>query len=101
MEGQAMQKVVVPIVTLICLGVLGFVFYLFNTDDGRPKPVQAAKVAPAKVPAKQQTAQRPPEPGPKEGELAKEITGEDVDGQPFKLSDYRGKVVVLDFWGFW
>ena len=30
-----------------------------------------------------------------------DIVGEDVDGVPFKLSDYRGKVVVLDFWGFW
>jgi len=25
----------------------------------------------------------------------------DVDGVPFELSDYRGKVVLLDFWGFW
>jgi hypothetical protein len=25
----------------------------------------------------------------------------DVDGNAFKLSDYRGKVTVLDFWGFW
>ncbi len=33
--------------------------------------------------------------------LAPEIVGEDVDGVPFKLSDYRGKVVVLDFWGNW
>ena len=24
-----------------------------------------------------------------------------LDGQKFKLSDYRGKVVVLDFWGHW
>lgn len=32
---------------------------------------------------------------------APEITGEDVEGVAFKLSDYRGKVVVLDFWGFW
>ncbi len=30
-----------------------------------------------------------------------EIVGEDTDGIAFKLSDYRGKVVVLDFWGFW
>ena len=33
--------------------------------------------------------------------LAPEIEGEDIDGVPFKLSDYRGKVVVLDFWGNW
>jgi hypothetical protein len=35
------------------------------------------------------------------GDLAPEIEGVDVDGQTFKLSDYRGKVVVLDFWGHW
>ena len=35
------------------------------------------------------------------GQVAPEIQGEDVQGSPFKLSDYRGKVVVLDFWGDW
>jgi len=30
-----------------------------------------------------------------------DIVGEDLDGIPFKLSDYRGKVVVIDFWGDW
>ena len=33
--------------------------------------------------------------------LAPEIEGPDMDGKTFKLSDYRGKVVVLDFWGDW
>lgn len=32
---------------------------------------------------------------------APEIAGVDTDGVPFKLSDYLGKVVLLDFWGFW
>ena len=35
------------------------------------------------------------------GKTAPEIAGEDVDGQPLKLSDYRGKVVVLTFWASW
>jgi cytochrome oxidase Cu insertion factor (SCO1/SenC/PrrC family) len=35
------------------------------------------------------------------GQFAPDIEGEDLDGVPFKLSDYRGKVVVLDFWGTW
>jgi AhpC/TSA family len=35
------------------------------------------------------------------GKVAPEIEGEDIDGKKFKLSDYRGKVVVLDFWGHW
>jgi len=30
-----------------------------------------------------------------------EIVGKDMDGVAFKLSDYKGKVVVLDFYGFW
>lgn len=30
-----------------------------------------------------------------------EIEGEDIDGTEFKLSDYHGKVVVIDFWGDW
>src|SRR5262249_8056706 len=29
---------------------------------------------------------------------APDIEGVDQDGQRFKLSDYRGKVVLLDFW---
>jgi peroxiredoxin len=32
------------------------------------------------------------------GQVAPEIEGEDLDGKRFKLSDYRGKVVVLNFW---
>ena len=39
--------------------------------------------------------------GPSRGQPAPEIEGEDIDGKRFKLSDYRGKVVVLDFWGNW
>ena len=35
------------------------------------------------------------------GKVAPDIVGKDADGVEFKLSDYRGKVVVLDFWGEW
>jgi hypothetical protein len=34
------------------------------------------------------------------GKTAPDIEAEDMDGKRFKLSDYRGKVVVLDFWSF-
>jgi hypothetical protein len=34
------------------------------------------------------------------GKEAPEIEGEDQDGRRFKLSDYRGKVVLLDFWSY-
>ena len=35
------------------------------------------------------------------GQQAPEIEGTDLDSVAFKLSDYRGKVVLLDFWGNW
>lgn len=35
------------------------------------------------------------------GKPAPEIEGIDHTGKPTKLSDYRGKVVLLDFWGHW
>jgi len=37
----------------------------------------------------------------KVGEVAPEIDGEDIDGKRLRLSDYRGKVVVLTFSGNW
>lgn len=38
---------------------------------------------------------------PELGRQAKEIEGIDLKGQPLRLSDFRGKVVVLDFWATW
>jgi hypothetical protein len=35
------------------------------------------------------------------GMLAPDIVGHDLDGRPMKLSEFRGKVVVVDFWGDW
>jgi len=35
------------------------------------------------------------------GKVAPEIAGEDIDGVQFGLSEYRGKVVLLSFWGDW
>jgi hypothetical protein len=41
------------------------------------------------------------EPDPLLGKQAPEVAGVDADAAKFKLSDYRGKVVLLDFWGNW
>jgi hypothetical protein len=35
------------------------------------------------------------------GMTVPDIAGNDLDGVAFKLSDYRGKVILLDFWGNW
>lgn len=35
------------------------------------------------------------------GERAPEIVGTTLDGKTFRLSDHKGKIVVLDFWATW
>ena len=40
-------------------------------------------------------------PAPAVGMPAPDIDGPGLDGKPLKLSDYRGKVVVIVFWGSW
>jgi hypothetical protein len=35
------------------------------------------------------------------GKTVPEIEGKDLQEKEFKISDYRGKVVLIDFWGFW
>jgi hypothetical protein len=36
--------------------------------------------------------------GLRKGQPAPEIRGRDGDGEPLLLSDFRGKVVLLEFW---
>lgn len=35
------------------------------------------------------------------GMVAPDWSGKDINGEPIALSDYRGKVTVFEFWGFW
>ena len=35
------------------------------------------------------------------GMEAPDIEGLDLDGTAFALSDYRGKILFIDFWGDW
>jgi thiol-disulfide isomerase/thioredoxin len=40
-------------------------------------------------------------PGLRAGKVAPNIVGEDLDGRPLNLEEYRGKVVILCFWATW
>lgn len=71
----------------------------------QPTGLLAKGVQPQLTPPKDKQNINPIQPkaaaGPQIGQVAPEIVAEDLDGQTFKLSDYRGKVVLLDFWGNW
>jgi hypothetical protein len=71
-KGSAWFRSAIPLACLLALGCVG---------ETKPKG--------------------PPVVGFSRGDIAPEISGQDLDGAPFKLSDYRGKVVLLDFWGDW
>jgi hypothetical protein len=62
-----------------------------SADPGAGDSTATAFVAPVVTPAMK----------PVVGELMPEIEGTDTDGTRFSLGDYRGKVVMLDFWGDW
>lgn len=43
---------------------------------------------------------QPPE-GKRVGNVCPEVAGLDADDKPVKLSDHKGKVVLISFWGTW
>ncbi|MBL9207706.1 MAG: TlpA family protein disulfide reductase, partial [Opitutaceae bacterium] len=64
----------------------------------------AAADMPAKVWTAEETKPKPPEPRGeplKIGALAPDFTTQTLDGKEVKLSDFKGKVVILDFWATW
>ena len=74
--------------------VLAIVMSMFLTETSRSEQGEPK--------AQTQPAVKPHDPEALEiGAVAPDIEGEDVDGARLKLSDYRGKVVVVDFWGDW
>ena len=73
-----------------------------RTADNRPGVGMRDRLPADGAPAKPDLAAGAmPVAGFEVGDLAPEIEGADVTGAEFRLSDYRGKVVVLDFWGDW
>lgn len=58
--------------------------------------------APAEAVSKREKKTKPKvKVGTLAGNQAPEIEGVNVAGKPMKLSDFRGKVTVLTFWGTW
>ena len=86
------MRVVRTVVRPVSLLLLLFCVSLFVAGVPAERPVGNTAAAQPPVNAKV---------GLEVGNLAPEIIGEDIDGKKFKLSDYRGKVVMLDFWGDW
>ena len=86
---------------VMALGLMAVLAFALGCADG-----DVAKKSPTKPGKRPGTARAPQNAsavrgGPTIGEEAPEIEGVDLEGVAFKLSDYRGKVVMLDFYGDW
>ena len=86
------MRIILITVAIIMIGML--------TACGRKEPA-ASPVPPPAAGSTPPAGPEQPDEGLAIGQTAPEITGADQDGTQFKLSDYRGKVVVIDFWGDW
>jgi hypothetical protein len=97
----------VAVIALVAIGGTAALAIFMMRSAPRTAPVAAQAPAPAPMPFPPNQKGSPPAGRPSTpdnlqiGKEAPEIEGEDIDGKRFKLSDYKGKVVVLDFWGNW
>lgn len=81
---------------VVALGV----WYILRTHDPAPSVASlptatAAQTFPTPVPTPQ------PVEAPKEGAIAPEIRLETLEGQDISLAEYRGQVVLVNFWATW
>jgi len=69
-------------------------------DSAPPDPDPPASKASSK-PAKSGPVVPSGKMGTALGDTIPEVEGKDVEGVRFQLSDYEGKVLMIDFWGDW
>jgi thiol-disulfide isomerase/thioredoxin len=86
---------------LLVIGVIAAViWYLeYRPDGGAVSPSSALRYGPVGLPA----ALVPPgaQVAPEEGALAPDFLLEELNGGELRLSDFRGRPVVLNFWATW
>ena len=81
--------------------ILVLTFIAAGCKKKEPEPPQQAEQA--EVKAEEKTTQPPGDkapPGPS-AKSAPSFTLQDLNGKTVSLSDFKGKVVVLDFWATW
>jgi peroxiredoxin len=108
-SGATVAILIGILVVMLLVGGIATAFVLSLTRETDEVFAATAAPAPAFPPPQgpgnfqpggpMQGGNLPPAPGV--GQPAPEIEGTDLDGKPMKLSDFKGKVVYLDFWGEW
>ena len=84
-------------IKLLCL-VFVLTFIIAGCKKKEPESPQQTEVATDEKPVKLQGDKAPPSPS---GKSAPSFTLRDLNGNQVSLSDFKGKVVILDFWATW
>jgi peroxiredoxin len=72
------------------------------TPVSTPTPDHAPDEQPAPAPTPTDAPNiAPPPVGVEKGHTAPDFELKDIEGQPVRLSDYRGQVVLVNFWAIW
>ncbi|HYV36477.1 MAG TPA: redoxin domain-containing protein [Gemmataceae bacterium] len=79
-----MRRTFVTAPVMVGVGLLLYGCHWVPSHKPTPEPVQIASASGAKV-----------------GQMAPDIDGEDTAGERLHLADYKGQVVVLNFWANW
>jgi len=85
MKKSTYNLIVILLLAVIILGGGLLLFRNFAPSEEETQPTETTQVTETTEPAN----------------LAPDFTAEDVDGNSVKLSDFRGKPVVLNFWASW
>ncbi len=92
----AFRRIVLPL--LVIAAIVGVIWWLESRNDGGVSR-SGERYGPVELPLSLQTAGL--DVGVKEGDLAPDFLLEGLDGREVRLSDLRGKPVVVNFWATW
>jgi len=91
-----LRRVGLPL--LVIAAIIAAIWWIESHDDGNVSPT-GERYGPIALPVEL----RPPgaKIAPEEGQLAPDFLLEELVGSELRLSDFRGKSVVLNFWATW
>lgn len=94
--GGFLRRVIYPLAVIAAIA--GVIWYIERGDDGAVSP-SGEKYGPVDMPAELRLPDV--KVAPEEGAMAPDFLLEDLDGGELRLSDLRGRPLIINFWATW